>query len=339
MKKTVCHAALILILAALISGCGKKALPDERQKAATLADLVSDTQGATPTPYADASAPAGDETAAADPTPAEPTPTPMTIPPSIRDDMAPALIRAKRAGNTEQIDINLSSIWETDAYWAGRLDEVLKYWDVANSDGFVNLFPYVENIREDVIANGMKTTAFADKTLFPDGLPEDNSLCFVVAGFELQNNGSPKKEMIDRLVMTIGCAQRYPDSYILLTGGPTAMGNPSATEADVMADWLCDHGVERERLIVENHSMITYENAAFSYAILTRSYPQIKELVVVSSDYHLPMACLLFESQCLLNYRTDPDLHVIANIGCLTTGYTFGLDEQAKQLIFMLSYQ
>ncbi|MBR6256685.1 MAG: YdcF family protein [Lachnospiraceae bacterium] len=333
-------AAIILILSALLSACGTRTVP-EHERAATLADLKDgsgDEQAPVPVDAAPEETPENVEEYA-ETTPAEPTPTPFTIPDNIRDNLAPELIRAKRSGNSDAIDAALGKIWEVDAYWAGRMDDITKYWDIANSSDFVNLFPYVEEIRDDVIANGMNTTAFTDKTLFPNGLPEDNSLCFVVAGFELNNNGTPKKEMIDRLIMATGCAQRYPDSYILLTGGPTAMGNPSATEADVMADWLADHGVDRSRLIIENNSMITYENAAFAYNILTRDYPQVKELVIVSSDYHIPMAALLFESECILNYRIDPDLHVIANIGCTTSGYTFGADEQAKQLIYMLSYQ
>ena len=265
-----------------------------------------------------------------------PTPIPAVIPYNIRTNLAPSLISAKGAGDSQKTEAVLGQIWDEDPAWADKFRAVTEHWDKVNAEGYVNVFTDTEYIRDDVIQNGMKTTAFNGRLMFPEKLPEDESLCFIVAGFELQSNGAPKKEMIDRLVIALGCAQQYPNSYVLLTGGPTAMGNPSATEADVMADWLEDHGVSRERLIVENRSTITFENALFAYDILQKEYPQIAELAIVSSDYHIPLCSILFEARCLLKADEDSTIHVIANIGSITTGYSFGIKEQGRQLTDMI---
>ena len=265
-----------------------------------------------------------------------PTPIPTGIPYNIRVSLAPTLINTKVSGDNSKVERVLGQIWDEDPGWADKFRAVVEHFDIANSASYVNVFTDTEYIREDVIQNGMNTTAFNGRLMFPEKLPEDESLCFIVAGFELQSNGAPKKEMIDRLVVALGCAQQYPNAYVLLTGGPTAMGNPSATEADVMADWLEEHGVSRDRLIVENRSTITFENALYAYDILQDRYPQIAELAIVSSDYHIPMCSVLFEARCLLKADEDSTIHVIANIGTMTTGYSFTTGEQGRQLIDMI---
>ena len=36
--------------------------------------------------------------------------------------------------------------------------------------------------------------------ILPDGLPKDNSLCIVVLGYQLNNDGTMKRELLGRLV-------------------------------------------------------------------------------------------------------------------------------------------
>lgn len=337
-KRKVTAAALMTAL--ILSSCGIEvkdygSMAGEGEERVTLAQLVTpgseregeDTEGSDP---ADTT---GTDGEASTPTP---TPIPTGIPYNIRISLAPTLINAKIAGNNDKAEMVLGQIWDEDPAWADKFRAVAEHWDKANSAEYVNVFTDTEYIREDVIQNGMNTTVFNGRMMFPEKLPEDESLCFIVAGFELQSNGAPKKEMIDRLVVALGCAQQYPNSYVLLTGGPTAMGNPSATEADVMADWLEEHGVSRDRLIVENRSTITFENALYSYDILQDRYPQIAELAIVSSDYHIPLCSVLFEARCLLKSDEDSTIHVIANIGTMTTGYCFTTGEQGRQLIDMI---
>lgn len=270
----------------------------------------------------------------------EATPTPFqthdTMPAKIKNDLAPAVITAASKGEKNKVDTLMAQIFDVDPYWADRLQCVLDYWEQVNKDYFIYLFPDVDRIRDDVIRNGMDTTAFWGREMFSTPLPSDDSLCFVIAGFELNDNGTPKTEMIDRLVLAIGCAQKYPNAYILLTGGPTAVGNPNATEADVMADWLKEHGVAENRLIVENKSTMTFENATFSYPIIKRDHPQIKKLAIVSSDYHIPMCAVLFQAECILNEEETFGMEVCANVGCITSGYNFPIDEHKRQLIHIL---
>lgn len=151
----------------------------------------------------------------------------------------------------------------------------------------------------------------------PDGLPDDDSMCIVVLGFALNDDGSMKDELIGRLTVALETAKKYPNAYVACTGGGTAKNNPDATEADQMAAWLIGQGLDESRIIVENKSKSTVQNAQFTYAILRADYPQIKSLCMVTSDYHVQRGSLLYYSQCLLSaYEAgDQILNIISNAG------------------------
>lgn len=138
------------------------------------------------------------------------------------------------------------------------------------------------------------------ENVLPDGLPDTDELCMIVLGFQLNPDGSMKDELIERLTVAKASAEKYPNALIVCTGGGTASENPNATEAGEMAKWLIESGVDASRVIVENQSLTTAQNAIYTYQILTEQYPQVKKLAIVSSDYHIATGTLLFEAQAIL---------------------------------------
>ena len=67
-----------------------------------------------------------------------------------------------------------------------------------------------------------------------------------------------------------------------------------------MAQWLREQGVEPGRILVEDRSLTTADNAVFTCDLLRRDAPEVRTLAVVSSDYHLPLGVLLFEEKAIL---------------------------------------
>lgn len=151
--------------------------------------------------------------------------------------------------------------------------------------------------------------------VLPDGLPETDELCIVVLGFQLEPDGSMKEELIERLRVALNSAKKYPNAYIVCTGGGTAAENPAASEAGEMAKWLAQQGVEENRIIVEDHSITTAQNAIFTYDILTSLYTSVKKLAIVSSDYHIATGELLFQAESVLRAGVpgNEKLEVVAN--------------------------
>ena len=134
----------------------------------------------------------------------------------------------------------------------------------------------------------------------PAGLPDTDELCFVVLGFQLNPDGTMRDELLSRLTVALRCAEKYPNALIVCTGGGTAAEDETATEAGRMADWLIENGVDPRRVIVEDKSLTTAQNAIYTFDNLEASYPQVKELVIVSSDYHIATGTLLFGAESIL---------------------------------------
>ena len=171
--------------------------------------------------------------------------------------------------------------------------------------------------------------------VLPDGLPDTDELCIVVLGFQLNPDGSMKNELVNRLTVALESAQKYPKAYIVCTGGGTAYDNANATEAGEMAKWLEAQGIDKDRIIVEDNSLTTAQNAIFTYDILTSDYPSVKYLAIVSSDYHIATGELLFTSEAILRASApgEEKLKVISNASWDAPSGTLSVMFQAGALI------
>ena len=171
--------------------------------------------------------------------------------------------------------------------------------------------------------------------VLPDGLPETDELCIVVLGFQLNPDGTMKEELIERLNVALNSAKKYPNAYVVCTGGGTAAENPSASEAGEMAKWLLEQGVDESRIIIEDHSVTTAQNAIFTYDLLTSLYPSVKKLAIVSSDYHIATGELLFRAESILraNVPGNEKLEVVSNAAWKAPAGTLSAMFQAGALI------
>ena len=191
-------------------------------------------------------------------------------------------------------DLILEEIRKQDPALADTWENILDFWIYLNRD---------MEIQSHVL---------------PDGLPEDDSLCIVVMGYYLMSDGGIRDQLRDRLEVTLASAEKYPNSYILVTGGGTASENKKATEAGQMAKWLIKKGISEDRIIIEDKARSTIENATYGCKLLYRDYPQIKSLAVITSDYHIWRSCLYMNTQASLDaYELGvAPMRVVANATC-----------------------
>lgn len=176
----------------------------------------------------------------------------------------------------DKIDELSGELTELDADKAARWNSIMELW---------------KNIDETLVIN---------YDVLPDGLPETNELCIIVLGFQLNEDGTMKDELIERLKVAKASAEKYPESYVVCTGGGTAKNNESATEAGEMAKWLIENGISEDRVIVEDKSITTAQNAIYTFEILADKYPEVNSLAIVSSDYHIRTGWLLFTAEATL---------------------------------------
>ncbi len=183
----------------------------------------------------------------------------------------------------------LSSFSVANSRLCNKWIDIIEDWNLVNSD--------------DYVMYGM----------LPDGLPQDETFCIVVLGYQLNADGSMKDELIGRLEVALENAQKYPECYVLVTGGGTALKNSDATEADMMSEWLIDNGMDEDRIIIENNSKTTVENAYFSCSILKNEYPEVSSVAIITSDYHISLGSILFMEELRLTEDENFCAHVEAN--------------------------
>lgn len=188
----------------------------------------------------------------------------------------------------------LGELTEQDSRQGKLWTDIMEYWDYANNELQVNV----------------------DK--LPDDLPDGDNLAIAVLGFELNDDGTMQDELIGRLTVALNCAEQYPNAYVICTGGGTAKDNPDVTEGGLMGEWMLEHGLDEKRLIVENQSKTTAENASNSYDILLKDYPQVDSVALISSSYHIAWGSLLFEAAFMksASEKQTPEIHVISNSSC-----------------------
>ena len=185
----------------------------------------------------------------------------------------------------------LKELRSVDADAAERWGSIMALWKSANTDLVIH------------------------ESILPDGLPDTDELCIVALGFQLNPDGTMRDELIERLAVVKACAEKYPNALVVCTGGGTATENESATEAGRMSEWLIENGVAADRVIVEDASLTTAQNAICTYDILTERYPQVKQRAIVSSDYHIATGTLLFEAEAILRAEKagTQAMQVVAN--------------------------
>lgn len=156
-----------------------------------------------------------------------------------------------------------------------------------------------------------------NRNVLPEGLPQDDSLAIVVMGYQLNPNGSMKPELLDRVAVAIRSARKYPNAYILCTGGATS-DNPNVSEASEMAQWLRICGIEESRIILEDGSFSTTENAQNTMQLIYEQYPGIRNLAIVTSDYHMRRSYMMFQAAALYasGYDGQEPITVVGNAVC-----------------------
>jgi uncharacterized SAM-binding protein YcdF (DUF218 family) len=119
-------------------------------------------------------------------------------------------------------------------------------------------------------------------------------------------------EAASRMTIAVDLARKHPDARVVFTGGDGALiGDEGRTEAEAAAEFFRSAGIGAERLVLEDRSRNTRENALFTRE-LVRPYPGERWLLV-TSDFHMPRAVGCFRAVGLepeaypVDYRTDGD--------------------------------
>ena len=104
----------------------------------------------------------------------------------------------------------------------------------------------------------------------------------VVLGNRMNDDGTFSSIMLERLYKTLEVADDF--DKIIVTGG---VANPNAgiAEGDMMCQWLVENGIPMKKVLVENKSHTTKENAKYSAPIIKGLGSD--DVTLLSSAYHI----------------------------------------------------
>ena len=122
---------------------------------------------------------------------------------------------------------------------------------------------------ECLVISGMNATA-------PPGMDY-----LMVLGASVYDDG-PSPALTRRINAVAGCLDRHPDALIIATGGQ-GDGEP-VTEAQCIRDELVRRGVDPARILLEDRSTNTFENMAFSKALIDREDAAVG---IVTNNFHV----------------------------------------------------
>lgn len=114
----------------------------------------------------------------------------------------------------------------------------------------------------------------------------DGAVNLVRGGYEMNSSG-------DRMVEAVVLARRFPTAKVVISGGSIETFRGGEGDADTAPRLFAAFGVAADRLILENKSRSTYENAVFTRELVT---PKPGETwLLVTSAFHMPRAKALFD--------------------------------------------
>jgi len=132
----------------------------------------------------------------------------------------------------------------------------------------------------------------------------------MVLGAGIYEDGSPTPTLEKRLLWSIDYAARYPEAYIVVTGGQGR--TEPVPEGRAMAEYLISKGINPGRIIIEDKSTSTMENFKFSKELIDDS----KKIVFVTNDFHVLRSTMLARRNGLDAYGYGTPTPGIVLVNC-----------------------
>ena len=123
----------------------------------------------------------------------------------------------------------------------------------------------------------------------------------------------PSELLRDRLDTALDYLEEHPDMKVVVTGGQGS--DEPVTEAQCMYDYLTEHGVEGENIILEDRASNTWENIKYTQELFQSGEVEpTGKILAVSSGFHLARIRMLWarewEGTYTLSTLAAPASHI-----------------------------
>lgn len=114
----------------------------------------------------------------------------------------------------------------------------------------------------------------------------------VILGCQVKPWG-PSILLQDRLDTALAYLEEHPSMTVVVSGGQGP--DEPESEAQCMADYLTEHGVAGEQILLEDQSHNTDQNLRYTVALLAeKGYDTTGDILVVSNGFHLTRVRMLW---------------------------------------------
>lgn len=175
-----------------------------------------------------------------------------------------------------------------------RLNQIEQYKLVTNVIGRIALILFIIWLSSFLVIQGLIIYAISSSN---EAVEVDYVL---VLGAGLRGE-EPSLTLSRRLDKSLEYLEMNPSVKAIVSGGQGP--GETITEAEAMKRFLVKNGIEEQRIIKEDKSTNTKENIMFSKEILDRiENGEIREIVIISSEFHLLRAQFLAKRNGLISY-------------------------------------
>ncbi len=159
----------------------------------------------------------------------------------------------------------------------------------------------------------------AVKFLGPQELKDDTETVIIVLGDRPLDETTPTIDMVYRVLKGVELAKKFPKVILIMSGGATKGPTP---EAQMMGLIAWSRGVNPLRIILEDKSQTTGENADFTANIVGSK--DIRQVFIITEPSRLEEAVTIFQ-------KHDKEFKNIQGIACDVTRAL--IIEQMKQFL------
>ena len=149
-------------------------------------------------------------------------------------------------------------------------------------------------------------------------------------------------EAAERLTVMAELARRFPQARIVFTGGSDRILLAGVDEASLAERLFVSFGIAKERIVLEDKSRDTLENARFTRA-LVQPKPGERWLIVTSA-HHMPRAIAVFRAQGFpveaypVDYRTRGAIDLLRPFATMGDGLR-RTDSATREWVGLLVYR
>lgn len=145
----------------------------------------------------------------------------------------------------------------------------------------------------------MRTLELRHPIISKDKLPDKVDGIIILGGavsprLSLALNQTQITAYGERITAMLELMKKYPRAKVVYTGGSGSLLYQEKKEADIVKEWLKESGFNNGRVVFENKSRNTFENAAYSKILVK---PKKNETwLLVTSAFHMPRSKAVFDT-------------------------------------------